>query len=241
MSLPKLAVPVYVVTIPSSGKKIQMKSLTAKEYKLLLIAKEDSSEEQQYITVKQLVNNCVVDAGFDVEDLKIYDLEYIFLQLMRSSNANKNNVLSYKCMNKTNGVECANTIKTSPALQNAEVVYTTDKKELVIECKTTDDSSIALKFAYPTIRYMNHDMDLLRAIAMNLESVSTEDMVYKIGKDYTVEEAAAFIENLNESQCQQIIEFIETLPRVELDHKFTCDACGFEHNIKLKGLSDFFM
>ncbi len=241
MSLPKLAVPVYYVTIPSTGKKIQMKSLTAKEYKLLLIAKEDTSEEQQYTTVKQLVNNCVIDHGFDVEDLRIYDLEYIFLQLMRSSNANKNNILSYKCMNKVNDVVCENSIKTTPNLEDARVVHTADKNELILECKTIDDSKIGLKFSYPTIRHLNHNIDLLMGIAMNLESVSTEDMTYRLGKDYTVEEAAVFIENLNEDQCQQVIEFVETLPRVELDHKFTCDVCGFEHNIKLKGLSDFFM
>ena len=240
MSLPKLTVPTFAVTVPSLNKKIMMKSLTAKEYKLLLVAKEDANEEQRYITTKQLLNNCILDSNIDIDDLKMFDLEYLFLHMMTSSTANKMPKLSYRCNNIVDDVIC-NTMNTiAPDISKAKVDVK-GSPHIIIECQTNDDELVALKFSYPALRYVNSQFDMMSMIAASMESVSTAEEVLKLGKDYSLEDALDFIENLTEEQVTKVIEFANEIPRLTLDHKFECKGCGFVHNIKLEGLSDFFM
>ena len=64
----------------SNGKKIKYRPFVVKEEKLLLIALETEDEKEIERAVKQLLKGCI-QSRVKIEELPIFDLEYIFLQI----------------------------------------------------------------------------------------------------------------------------------------------------------------
>ena len=80
MALPQVVLPTYELEIPSNGKKIKYRPFVVKEEKLLLLAMESEDEGQIEAAVKQLLKGCI-QSRVKIDDLAIFDLEYIFLQI----------------------------------------------------------------------------------------------------------------------------------------------------------------
>ena len=83
MQLPKIDLPIYEMILPSTGEKIKFRSFTVKEEKILLIAKESKDSDQNMLAIKQILNNCLIDKK--VEDLSIFDIEYLLLMIRGKS------------------------------------------------------------------------------------------------------------------------------------------------------------
>jgi hypothetical protein len=83
MALPKLNVPVYEAILPSTEKVIKYRPFLVKEEKLLLTAQE-SGEDAVLPAVKQIIKNCV-QGEIDVDNMPIFDIEYLFLRLRAKS------------------------------------------------------------------------------------------------------------------------------------------------------------
>jgi len=83
MALPKIDLPVYQCELPSTGKKIKFVPFTVKEEKILLTAQESGETEQMMISIKQILNNCLVENTID--DLSVFDIEYLLIQLRSKS------------------------------------------------------------------------------------------------------------------------------------------------------------
>ena len=83
MALPKLNVPVYEAVLPSTEKVIKYRPFLVKEEKLLLTAQE-SGEDAVLPAVKQIIKNCV-QGELDVDNMPIFDIEYLFLRLRAKS------------------------------------------------------------------------------------------------------------------------------------------------------------
>ena len=80
MALPQVALPTYELTVPSSGKKLKFRPFVVKEEKLLLLALESKDEKNIEDAVKQLLKGCI-QSRVKIDDLPIFDLEFIFLQI----------------------------------------------------------------------------------------------------------------------------------------------------------------
>ena len=80
MALPQVVLPTYELEIPSNGKKIKYRPFVVKEEKLLLLAMESEDDGQIEAAVKQLLKGCI-QSRVKIDDLAIFDLEYIFLQI----------------------------------------------------------------------------------------------------------------------------------------------------------------
>jgi len=50
-----------------------------------------------------------------------------------------------------------------------------------------------------------------------------------------------YLEQLNKEQFLKVISFFEKLPTVSYDVKYTCETCGKDENIPMRGLQSFFM
>ena len=83
MGLPKIDLPLFEAELPSTGKKFKYRPFTVKEEKILLVAQESNETSQEILSVKQVVNNCLID--MDIEDLSMFDLEYVMLLLRARS------------------------------------------------------------------------------------------------------------------------------------------------------------
>ena len=83
MALPKVTTPTYELLLPSTDKKLKFRPFLVKEEKILLIAMENNKEEEIFSAIKQIIKNCLFES-VDVDQLPIFDLEYIFYKLEQS-------------------------------------------------------------------------------------------------------------------------------------------------------------
>ena len=84
MALPKLNVPVYEAILPSTEKVIKYRPFLVKEEKILLTALEADETKALSAAVKQIVNNCV-QGELDVDNMPLFDIEYLFLNVRSKS------------------------------------------------------------------------------------------------------------------------------------------------------------
>ena len=82
-TLPKIQNPIFELELPSTGEKVKYRAFTVKEEKILLIAQESNDIDQSILSIKQVVNNCLIDKSID--DLSMFDLEYVLLTLRSKS------------------------------------------------------------------------------------------------------------------------------------------------------------
>ena len=81
MPLPTISTPIYELVVPSTKKKIKYRPFLVKEQKILLIALESQDDQQILDAIIQIFQNCVVSPNFKVDDLALFDIEYIFMNM----------------------------------------------------------------------------------------------------------------------------------------------------------------
>ena len=85
MALPKLDVPTYEIELPLSKKKIKFRPFLVKEQRNLLMALEGGESSTIQQNVKDILYNCTLTEGVDVDKLPIIDVEYFFINLRAKS------------------------------------------------------------------------------------------------------------------------------------------------------------
>lgn len=235
MALPKIDLPLFELTLPSTNKKIKYRPFTVKEEKILLIAQESKDPKQIILAIKQILNNCV--QGANVEDFATFDIEYVLLNVRAKS---VNNEISFN-------------IKDPDTQENVEL--TVDVNEIQIKksdehtkiIKITDE--IYLNMKYPSITYLEnteYDADnkpkngsLFDVIIECIDSVCEGDVVYRL-KDFTEQEVQDFIESLSSDVIARIKKFFDTAPVMRYEMKYR-DKTGKEKTFVLEGLNSFFI
>ena len=80
MGLPQIAIPEYTLNLPSNGEELRYRPFLVKEEKLLLMAQEDKENTDNMVqAVRQVIGNCVIDEGVEIEKLPSFDLEYLYI------------------------------------------------------------------------------------------------------------------------------------------------------------------
>jgi len=234
MALPKIASPTFMLDIPSTGETIRYRPFTVKEEKVLLIASSGDDEKQVVEAIKQIINNCVLDK-IDVDDLSIYDLEYLFLQLRSKS---VNNVIEFKFVDEDDN----NTYESTLDLEDIKIVKDPSHEYTL---NLNDEVSLIMKDpTYETVQKINKLGDnsekaMMEIISLCIDKVLVgDDEVLNMG-DYTKKEQQDFIESFSSKNMIQIQEFFNTVPR--LKHSFTYKTEGGETKTKeIVGLQSFF-
>ena len=190
MSLPKIDLPIGEFELPSTGEKIKYRPFTVKEEKILLVGQQSEDPELEILSSKQVINNCLIDK--DVDELAMFDLEYVLLYLRARS---VNNVIKF-------------TIKDEDTDEDVELELDIDnvilerKEGHTNEIKINDDYRLFLR--YPTINEFQQlvtadkDDPLIDYIMLVscIDYIASEDEVHYF-KDYTPEQ-------INEASKRQI-------------------------------------
>ena len=236
MALPKLnQAPNYELTIPSTGEKIQYRPFLVKEQKILLLALESQDQKQILRTIRDTLAACIVGQS-NVNALKIFDVEYIFLQ-MRSKAVGENTSLPFKCG------KCEKEHQVNIPLSEINIKINDDIK---YDVAITDQYN--LKLAYPLFSQMIEDESpteetqsevIFRTAKMCLHSLQTEDENILFA-DESAEEIEEFFGSLTADQFNKIMEFTEEMPSIKYDCKFKCSKCNEDNEYNLKGIQDFF-
>tara|TARA_B100000900_G_scaffold378377_1_gene362510 strand:+ start:1196 stop:1909 length:714 start_codon:yes stop_codon:yes gene_type:complete len=236
MALPQVVLPTYELEIPSNGKKLKYRPFVVKEEKVLLIALETQNEKEIEKAVKSLLKNCI-QSRVKLEDLAMFDLEYIFLQI-RAVSVGEIVQMSVTCRDD----------------EKTQVKYNLNLTEVEVNKPEGHDPKIMLNDEFGVIMKYPAWSEFISGSIMG-QTPSTDDIVDIIagcidqifdGEDVydnsttTKKEFVEFVEGLTNTQFENIQKFFETTPRLE--HKFTVTNpnTGKESEFLINGLTNFF-
>ena len=85
MPLPKINTPTYELEIPSTGKKIKYRPFLVREEKILVMALETEDMGQISNAIVEILSACINTRGVKVQELAMFDIEYLFLNVRAKS------------------------------------------------------------------------------------------------------------------------------------------------------------
>ena len=246
MGLPKITVPEYSLKLPSDGTEIKYRPFLVTEEKLLLIAMESENEKEIEIAIKNVIRSCIFGV-VDVDEMSLFDVEYIFLWL-RGKSKGEQIELHYNCPT------CKNQIPVSFNIADVKIEKQDGHNKKI---ELTDSLGIVMK--YPNMEMQTEiqqspdlsDIDsLFETVRMCIDYIYDAEKMYS-GKDHTKEEMSEFLESLTDEQFQKIAQFFETSPKLRHKIKLLCNTptntkgkkksvCGYTEDIILEGLHSFF-
>ena len=169
--------------------------------------------------IKQVLNNCIITKGINVEELPLFDIEYLFLKLRVVSVGEVVN-LRYKCNNilpKLEGEEekkCNHIVEIDLNLN--EVTSETVKLEKTIPI--TETMGISMK--YPTFDLLkdfdaNQEVDsIIKMTVKCIDFIYDKDNVY-YSKDAKEQELVDFVESMQSKDLEKIKEFFSSMPKLK--------------------------
>jgi hypothetical protein len=240
MALPKIDTPIYDLTLPLSNKEIRFRPFLVKEQKNLLMAMEADDKESIEKNVKQVLINCTLTEGINIEKLPVIDVEYYFLNL-RARSVGELVENNYRCDNEVNGEKCGNVMKSSLNILDIKVEKPENDKSLI---QLTDDITIKLRYPEYSLLKRIAKLDNLSSLAFEMVADCVEYIFdgeqYYYANEVSSEEMVEFIENMNQQQFSKIEDFFSDMPKLEKKIEMKCSKCGFEHKIEVQGLENFF-
>ena len=241
--LPKLDVPIYNIKLISTGQDIRIRPFLVKEQKLFLMASETEDSKETINTIRQVLKNCILDE-VDVDNLPTFDLEYLFMNLRARSVEEVVN-LKYKCNNNIKNDKGEETVCNGSVefdVNLLEVIPTTHA-EHTNKFQLTEKIGICLK--YPTFEMIQKyegmdENDIMVNILVDcIEYLFDSEQIY-YSKDSTRKELEEFVESMQQKDLEKIKVFFDTMPEIKKDVHFKCPKCGYEEDMVIRGLQNFF-
>lgn len=232
MALPKLSLPLFNITIPSTEEKTTFRPFTVKEEKILLIAQESKEFEQIILALKQVIGNCVTDINID--NLAMFDVEYLLLNIRSKS---VSNLLEFKIKDPTTSEE----IEMAIEIEDIQLTHKDGHSKHI-----TIDENTTIIMRYPSIKEFalvgksDGSPDTVFNAMMNcIDTLVHGDSVYKFS-DYTPEEVLQFADDLEAKTVKSMKEFFSTMPCLRFEKKYkTTD--GTERTFAIEGTETFFI
>jgi len=232
MALPKIVAPTYELEVPSTKEKITYRPFLVKEEKILLLAQEAGEESDILNAIKEIINNCTYEQ-LKVENLALFDLEYIFLNIRSKSVGEK---IELKLLCEDDGETYANV---EIDLDKVKVNF---PKNHTNTLQLTD--SISLVMRYPEMSSLNlttvsNTETIFHMIKNSIGQIIDGETIYE-RVDFTDEDLDAFIESLSSEHFKNIQNFFETMPKLRHEVKFKNPNTKKQNKVILEGLNSFF-
>ena len=233
MALPKIDKPLFDLEVPSMKKTVKCRPFVVKEEKILLIAQQSGQEKDIINAIKQVLNNCIQEKGFDVDRLATFDLEFMFLKL-RARSVNNIIEVSYRDLEDD---------KVYDFQIDLDTVEMLDRGKINNKIMVNDEVGILMK--YPSVTILDNaptDVPMAELVEYLVRScidqIFDAENVYPLS-DHTEEEVIEFIESLDVETFNKIREFFDNLPQMNYKIEYK-NSLGNDRTIELTTLSDFF-
>ena len=236
MALPKLDLPIYELVLPSTKKKVKYRPFLVKEEKVLLIALESNDEKNITEAVVQLLKGCI-QTRLKVENLSIFDLEYLFLNI-RAVSVGEQVEMKITCTD-DGETEVGYTLN----LQDVAVNFPKGHSNKIM---LTDTTGVIMK--YPAFnRFVDSNFtgkgvdqdNVLDIIAESIDQIFQGEEVFDQSTTSS-KEFVQFVESLTNEQLTKLQQFFETSPRLEHKFKIKNPKTGVESEYTISGLNNFF-
>jgi len=236
MALPKVETPQYELTLPSQDIKVKFRPFLVKEEKILLMALESQKDNEIYEATKQIVDSCTFNS-LDVENLPMFDLEYIFLNIRAKS---VGEISKFKVL-------CPDDKKTY-----ADVDVDLSTIDVQVDEKHTnnilidEEKKLGIIMKYPTLNSMNNSLNkkldsevIFDVLRNSIYEIYQGEKTFK-ASDYSKDELQKFIDSLDSKTFNKVQSFYETMPKLMHEIEITNPKTNVKSKVVLQGLSDFF-
>jgi len=229
MALPKIDSPIFTIELPSNKREFRFRPFTVKEEKLLLMAAESNDNKMVSDTVKQVLTNCFID-DVDIDDLAVFDVEYIFIQLRSKS---VNNIIELKFKGDDD-----KTYESEIDLNDAQVQFDPEHTNKI---QLSDQVMITMR--YPSFSMFEdfvavEEPNMVEVLSQTIDKVINGEEIMSL-KDYSKEEIEQFVDSFTSKNMREIEKFFQTLPKLKIDVTYV-DAEGTEKSREIVGLQSFF-
>ena len=235
MALPKVALPTYELEIPSNGKKIKYRPFVVKEEKLLLLALESGDDKQIEDATRTLLKNCIT-TRVKLEDLAIFDLEYIFLQI-RAVSVGEVVEMLLTCED-----DGETQVKYNLNLTDVQVIKSEDHSNKIM---LSDSMGLIMKypsfeeFVKVSIIAKDTSEQVIEIMGKCVDQIFDGEDVYD-SSTTSKKEFVEFIEGLTNKQFEKVQEFFSEMPVLKHEIKLKNPNTGVENSFVIQGLSNFF-
>ena len=235
MALPKPVRPEHSTTVPSTGKKIKYQPFTVKEEKILILAAEGENVDEIGNAIANVLRNCVSSpADFKVEDLALFDIEFLFLKCRAKS------VGETVTVRISDPEDPSFSLEKDINVDSIKVEKTKGHTDLV-----EINEEVKIKMKYPGLDFFAEGLkvdnisDSMETVAKCISSIVIGEEVYNRA-DMTEEEIVEWLEGLTSGQFQKVMEFFSTMPKLRHTVKCVNKNTGNDFSVVLEGLADFF-
>ena len=237
MALPKIETPTYTMVLPSREGEIKFRPFTVKEEKILMIAAETGEQKDMLRAMSDVIKSCTYDVVI-CDNLPVFDIEYIFLQLRAKS---VGEIAKFRVL-------CPDDMETYTEIEidltKVDVQVDDDHDNRVV---IDEKRNLGVVFDYPTLSTYD--------ISKDIDTVSTEDvfnLIYSCvnhiyegdkiypGKDSTLKEKKEFFESISQKNLVDIRKFFDSIPRLKQEVEVENPKTKVKSIVTLKGLQDFF-
>lgn len=232
MSLPTTTTPTYTLTVPSTKQKIKFRPYYVKEEKVLFTALQQEEPQQIADAIQNLVTSCILTPDFNLSDLCVADIEYIFINLRSESVGSEVQVVVY-----------------APDDRETEVPFKIDISKVKVTFTKGHTKKIQIRenlwvdMKYPSLQdYVNVDDDVdsgFKLASKCIDRMYDDDQVWDEGTT-TPEEMLTFVETLTNKEYAKIKQFFDTMPVLKHVIKLKNPKTKHEFEYVVRGIADFF-
>ena len=240
MALPKIDTPVYDLELPLSKKKIRFRPFLVKEQRNLLMAMESDDKETIERNIRQVLHNCTLTEGLDIDRLPIIDVEFYFLNL-RARSIGEIVQSRYRCENIVEEKTCGNLMTAELNILEIQPDMTNVVNDII-----QINNAISVKLKYPEFSVLEraNKFESITDMAFDMIADSVEYIFdgeqYYYAAETEPDEIIEFIESLSQEQFSKIENFFNNLPKLNKKIEMDCKKCKFHHTIEVEGLDSFF-
>ena len=192
----------------------------------------ESEEDEQILTaIKNTIKSCV-KTDIDINDLSVFDVEYIFLNLRARSIGE---IIELKITCPDDGTTQVN------AKINIDDIKVQKNPRHKTEIKI--DNDIILKMRYPNIDTLLEDPDdtddIIGVVTKCISKIITKDNEYDCNL-ISKEEILEFVENLPVNSFKEIQKFFTTIPKLSHTLKVKNPKTEVVSDVTISGVYNFF-
>jgi len=230
----KIIHPTFTIKQPSNGKILNFRRYVVKEDKILLFAKESKDLNDILKAVKDVVNVCCMEEDFNVNEIPLFDLEYIFLKLRGAS---VNNYEEFVVRDVQDNKE----YKLAIDFDDIEVKFKEDAPSKNIQV----DDNITIVMRYPKASIYDDKEFKERLVAQGGLFELVLDCIEQIyNKDEVVEmtrkELAEFLETVGVPAFRKMEAFLVSMPSIKHTIHYI-NSLGNPRQLTFNSLIDFFL